>query len=287
MFYGIHVPQFGDYADVRLLATLAREAEGAGWDGFFLWDHIALQWPSPVADTTVALAAIALNTSRLRFGPLVTPLARRRPWKLARETATLDQLSGGRLILGVGLGDGPDEFGNLGEAADRRTRAAMLDEALEVLTGLWRGELFKRDGAHYKILQACFTPAPVQSPRIPIWVAGLWPHKAPFRRAARWDGIFPIWHQQFFTEMMSVEHIKEAIAYVREHRQGAGPFDVVHGGNTPGHPSQDGDIVAPYTEAGVTWWLENISPWRFGWEWKGEWPLEAMRDRIRRGPPKA
>ncbi|HKZ83767.1 MAG TPA: LLM class flavin-dependent oxidoreductase [Anaerolineae bacterium] len=284
MHFGIHVPTFADYADARLLADLAREAEIAGWEGFFLWDQIAVDWPVPVVDTTVALAAIALNTDRIRFGPLITPLARRRPWKVARETATLDRLSSGRLILGVGLGDGAQEFDNLGERADRRARGVMLDEALEVVTGLWRGEAFDYEGTHYSIKQAFFTPRPMQSPRIPIWVAGVWPNKRPFRRAARWDGVFPLWREQFFNQMMPVERVKEAVAFVRERRSAETPFDIAHWGLTSGtDQAQNADTVATYAEAGVTWWLENISPWRFGWE-KGAWPLEAMWERIRQGP---
>jgi len=290
MHFGIHVPTFADYANARLLADLAREAEGAGWEGFFLWDQIAVDWPLPVVDTTVALAAIALNTDRIRFGPLITPLARRRPWKVARETVSLDRLSSGRLILGAGLGDGAQEFDNLGEQTDRRARGAMLDEALEVVTGLWRGEAYDYEGAHYSIKQALFTPRPMQSPRIPIWVAGVWPNKRPFRRAAHWDGVFPLWREQFFNQMMPVERVQEAVAFVheiraREGRAGDGPFDVAHWGLTSGSDrAQDAEAVAAYAEAGVTWWLENVSPWRFGWE-KGAWPVEAMQERIRQGPP--
>jgi alkanesulfonate monooxygenase SsuD/methylene tetrahydromethanopterin reductase-like flavin-dependent oxidoreductase (luciferase family) len=285
MQYGIHVPQFGDYADARRLAELAQEAEAAGWEGFFLWDHITTEWPDRVVDTTVALTAVALSTQRIRFGPLVTPLVRRRPWKVARETASLDHLSGGRLVLGVGLGDSADEFQHLGEAGERKVRAAMLDEALEVVTGLWRGEKFHHQGQHYHITQGWFMPPALQSPRIPIWAAGVWPNKAPFRRAARWDGIFPLWKEQRFDQMMPVEHVKEIVAYVRDQRRSDAPFDVAHWGITPGDPAQAAAIVTPYAGAGVTWWLENVSPWRWGWEWKGAWPLEAMRARIRRGPP--
>ena len=285
MRFGIHVPTFADYADARLLADLAREAEAAGWDGFFLWDQITTDWPVPVVDTTVALAAITLNTDRIRFGPLITPLARRRPVKVARETATLDQLSNGRLILGVGLGDSPTEFDHLGEQPDRKVRGAMLDEALDIVTGLWRGEVVDHDGRHYAIKQALFTPKPIQSPRIPIWVAGVWPRKAPFRRAARWDGMFPLWHQQSFGGMMPVEEMKQAVDFVREQRRSDAPFDVAHWGITAGADrAKDTEAVAPYADLGVTWWIENISPWRFGWE-QGAWPVETMRQRIRLGPP--
>src|SRR3954468_19670952 len=145
MQFAINTPNFGSFADVRLLAELAREAEDAGWDGFFVWDHIggsSLQ-AIPMADPWVALTAMAMATSRVKLGPIVTPLPRRRPWKLARESVTLDHLSQGRLILGVGLGDPvATEFGSFGDETDPRRPAAMLDEGLEVLTGLWRGEPF-------------------------------------------------------------------------------------------------------------------------------------------------
>lgn len=285
MRYGLYIPPFGDYADARILARLAHEAEDAGWDGFFLWDHVAMDWPDPVVDPWVALAAIAVNTRRIRIGPLVTPLPRRRPWKLARETVSLDHLSGGRLILGVGTGVYRTEFDQLGEPADLKVRAAMLDEGLEVLTGLWRAQPFSYSGQYYQVREALFTPPPVQSPRIPIWVAGFWPNKAPFRRAARWDGVFPL-DRDNRTGSMSVDQVKDMLAYIRAHRTVDAPFDVVHRGTTLGEDAaQDADIVAPYKEVGVTWWLENIHPWRFGWDGLGKWPTEIMRERIRKGPP--
>ncbi|HSB02371.1 MAG TPA: LLM class flavin-dependent oxidoreductase, partial [Anaerolineales bacterium] len=182
MKYGLYLPNFGAFADARLLANLARDAEQAGWDGFFLWDHIARPWVTQVVDTWVALSAIALNTTTIRFGPLVTPLPRRRPWKLARETASLDQLSAGRLILGIGtggIGGLVKEWENFGEELDLRTRAEMLDEGLDILTGLWSGKPFAYTGRHYQVKDTEFIPAPIQSPRVPIWVAGNWPHKAP------------------------------------------------------------------------------------------------------------
>ena len=158
--FGIDLPTYGEFADPRLLASLAREAEDAGWDGFFLYDQVAPERPLPLVDPWIALTAVALATTRLRLGTLVTPLPRRRPWKLARETVSLDHLSGGRLILGVGLGVSPEEFDDLGEEADLRTRAAMLDEALIVLTGLWSGEPFSHQGTHYTVRAAQFLPPP-------------------------------------------------------------------------------------------------------------------------------
>jgi len=293
MRYGLYIPPFGDYADARVLADLARDAEEAGWDGFFLWDHLTLEYEpdAPMVDIWVALTAIAMRTERIRFGPLVTPIARRRPWKLARETASLDQLSGGRLILGVGAGVvNPPEYEHLGEPGDLKVRAAMLDEGLEILTGLWRGEPFSYTGAHYTVKEACFIPTPAQQPRIPIWVAGLWPNKAPMRRAARWDGVYPL-NRDDPTEDMTPEQIKEVVAYVTAHRKSDAPFDVVHRGTTPGRDSaedaaESAAIVATYAEAGVTWWVESIGPWRFEWNFQPPWPTEAMRACIRKGPPR-
>lgn len=164
MFYGVHVQNSGEYGDPRILVDLAREAEEAGWDGFFIWDHLlySVQETLPVVDSWIALAAIALNTRHVRIGPMVTPLARRRPWKLAREAASLDLLSNGRLVLGVGLGEPAEvEFARFGEVSDARTRAAKLDEALAVLAGLWSGEPFSHEGVHYSIREATFLPTPV------------------------------------------------------------------------------------------------------------------------------
>lgn len=286
MKFGLYLPPCGEYADARRLADLAREAEEAGWEGFFIWDHMQMGWPTAVVDPWIALTAVAMNTRRIRFGPLVTPLPRRRPWKLARETASLDRLSGGRLTLGIGLGYGEQEFSNFGEPAGPQVRAAMLDEALEVLAGLWSGAPFAYRGVHYQIEEVQFTPTPVQAPRIPIWVAGFWPKKAPFRRAARWDGAFPLVEND--APMMTPQEIREVGAYIIDQRSHAEPFDLVHSGVTPGEDlRRAAEIAQPYAEAGVTWWLENINPWRFGYNpATGEgWPLEAMRQRIFQGPP--
>lgn len=286
MKYAINIINFGDDCGAaRTLATLARDAEEAGWDGFFIWDHIALPWPAPMADPTIALAAIAMSTERIRFGAMVTPLPRRRPWKFARETASLDRLSGGRLIVGVGIGDSEYEFDNLDEETDLRMRGAMLDEALDVLTKLWRGEPFSHEGEHYTVKDACFAPTPIQQPRIPIWVAGLWPGGAPFRRAAKWDGVIPGRRDFEPGVMLTPDEVRAVIATIKKHRTIDDPFDVSHFGATPGGaPSQAADIIGPYAEAGVTWWHELISTLRFGTEPS---PFDAMRRRIRQGPTRS
>jgi hypothetical protein len=284
MKYGIHVPNFGAYSDARVLAKLARDAEQAGWDGFFLWDHLAQEWPDSFVDTTISMAAIALNTERIFFGPMITPIPRRRPAKLARETATFDQLSGGRFILGVGLGIVKEEFDLLGEQTDLKTRAAMLDEGLDVLTKFWKGEDFTHKGAHYTVQGLRFVPTPLQQPHIPIWVAGTWPHKAPFRRAAKWDGAFPLREGMSFNQMMPPEDMHECIRYIRSQRVNDDPFDIAHWGISKN--AQDVTAVESYAEIGVTWWLENVSPWVYGWDWSGVWPVEAMHERILQGPPR-
>jgi len=211
---GVYVPNFGAFGSARTLADVAADAEAAGWDGVFIWDHIARPFSTDLVDPWVALAAIALRTTRVRIGALVTPLPRRRPWKVARETVSLDRLSTGRLVFGVGSGSpgGRDvEWASFGEALDGAARGAMLDEALAVLTRLWSGERVSFAGRHYHVRSAQFRPTPLQSPRIPIWVAATWPHQPPLRRAARWDGVFP-W---FGRDAESIERLTSVVSTVR------------------------------------------------------------------------
>lgn len=278
MLYAFDTPQFGPYADPKFLAELARDAEDAGWDAFFIWDHIQVNWPDPVADPWIALAAMAIATKRIRLGPLVTPLYRRSPWKLARETVTLDHLSDGRITLGVGLG--ADMFGEISTfdgPLDDKTRAAMLDEGLAVLQGLWSSEKFSFEGKYYKVREAQFLPGPLQRPRIPIWIAGSWPNKPPFRRAARFDGVAPV--STDIEKSLTPDDIRAIVAFIKRQRTSDAPFDVVHSGETPGeNAEQDREIVAPYAEAGATWWLEGILPWKTA--------LDKVRARIRKGPPR-
>jgi hypothetical protein len=215
MRFGLHLPNFEVGGDPHALADLAAQAEAAGWDGFFLWDHILGDpaWRTPMLDPWIALAAVASATSRLRLGALVTAVPRRRPWQLARETATLDLLSGGRLVVGVGLGNPPGaEFEHFGEDGDARRRARRLDEGLVILNGLWSGEPFGFNGEEYRMRETVFLPTPVQRPRPPIWVAAHWPARAPLRRAARWDGVFP---EHADGRRLSPSELGELLEYVR------------------------------------------------------------------------
>jgi alkanesulfonate monooxygenase SsuD/methylene tetrahydromethanopterin reductase-like flavin-dependent oxidoreductase (luciferase family) len=286
--YGIYLPTTGDLSDVATLAEFARMAEQAGWDGCFIWDHL-LAWHQPdlpVLDTTVALSAVVAVTDRIVIGPVITPLARRRPWKVAREMASLDRFSDGRMVLGVGLGGGASEWDEFGEEPNPTTRSGMLDEALDVITGLWSGEPFSHRGTHYRVDGASFTPRPVQRPRIPVWVCGSWPTKAPFRRAARWDGVWPQLREPGPRDV-SPQQVADIVGFITAHRVSDTPFDVVQ---TNGNPTVDLEAdagrVEEYAAAGATWWVEEIYPWRFGLENRGPWPLEAMAERIAAGPPR-
>jgi alkanesulfonate monooxygenase SsuD/methylene tetrahydromethanopterin reductase-like flavin-dependent oxidoreductase (luciferase family) len=267
---GLFVPLFDELADPALVARLSAEAEEAGWDGVFVWDHV--RWREPVvdvADPWITLSAIAIATEGIRLGPMVTPLARRRPVKVARETATLDQLSGGRLTLGVGLGS--DQFGNelsiTGEELDDRRRGRMLDESLEILAAAWSGEPVHHRGEHYSIDGMRFMPRPVQRPSVPVWVAGFYGKSKPLRRAARHQGFFPI----------NLDHPDKLAALVADvtalrkeaDREDAGPYDVVAA-------LPPGSDPTPYAAAGATWWLVEF-PWDTA-------SVDQVREVIRDGP---
>ena len=277
MNYGVYFSSVGEYSSAALLAQLAREAEDIGWDGVFIWDHMSR--PVAAADPWVALTAMAVNTMHIKLGPIITPVARRRPWKLARETVTLDHLSKGRLILSVGLGWGNVEFETFGEESDPRLRAEKLDEGLDVLTGLWSGEKFSYSGRHYQLKDAQFLPKPYQRPRIPIWACGAWPaKKAPFKRAAKWDGVVAICGTGEDRAILP-EEISTIKTYVSKYRESDEPFDVVVIlWSEGGHTLEDLQETRRYEDAGVTWWLEDLSLERFS-------SLEDARSRLFKGPP--
>jgi alkanesulfonate monooxygenase SsuD/methylene tetrahydromethanopterin reductase-like flavin-dependent oxidoreductase (luciferase family) len=270
MKYGFVLP----YGDARIAADLAQAAEQAGWDGFFVWEPV---WG---IDAWVALTAAAMRTDRIRLGTLLTPLSRMRPWKLASETATLDQLSNGRVILSVGLGAVDTGFDAFGEVTDRKTRAELLDEGLDILTGLWRGQPFTYAGKHYTIKETSFypPPPPVQQPRIPIWVVGAWPHDRSMRRVIRYDGLLPTIKERATTP----DDIRAMNAFIVENRIEPTPFDIIMEGETPGDDrEQAAAIIRPWVDAGVTWWIEAM--WNTIDKPGG---LEAVRKRIQQGPPR-
>jgi alkanesulfonate monooxygenase SsuD/methylene tetrahydromethanopterin reductase-like flavin-dependent oxidoreductase (luciferase family) len=275
MRFAVGLPNRREYADPGLLVDLAVLAEDSGWDGVFVWDHLVdRERGAPATDPWIASAAIAQATERVRLGVMVCVLPRRRPWKVARETAALDRLSDGRLVFGAGLGARPEEdFEPFGEDGNARVRADLLDEGLEIVTGLWSGQPFSFSGERYRVEDAVFRPPPVQSPRPPVWTAGTWPARRPFRRAARWDGVFPTHAEVSDAETMTPEQLGEIVDYTLSHRSADGPFDVAMEGVSTAEERVDG----AYAKAGLTWWIEKL-----GW-FRG--PLEPMRSRIAAGPP--
>jgi len=261
--HAICLANIGTYADPRVGVRVARVAEAAGWDGVFIWDHLAFVWGPPATDPWIALAAIAGATSSVRVGTAVTPVARRRPHVLAHEVASLDVLSGGRVIFGAGLGGSETEFGRFGEPTDAKVRAAMLDEGLDVMRRLWSGEEVTHRGTHYTVDGVTLAPTPAQE-HVPVWIGGNRP--ASLRRAARWDG----WLADSAdpTGMtLSPDDVARSVERIgRGH-----DFDVaVLGQSDRGEPAE-------YERAGATWWLENLHDMRGS--------LDEVLALVGRGPP--
>jgi hypothetical protein len=240
-------------------------------------------------DAWVTLGAIAVSTQRIRFGTMITALARRRPWIVARQAATLDQLSNGRMILPVGLGTLDDGgFSNVGELQERKIRAERLDESLEIITGLWTGTPFAYAGTHYHIKEMTFTPPPVQKPRLPVWVVGAVDSPKSLGRALNYDGILPTKkdasgrygsYGAVFPD--DLRALREQINQHLERNPKPMPFEVAMEGETPGdRQDQAAEIIRPLAEAGLTWWNENV--WGSPYEKGG---VEGMRKRIQQGPP--
>lgn len=271
MRYGFVIPG----GDVETLIETAQEVEVAGWDAVFVGDGVY------GTDPWIALAAIAVRTTRVRLGPLVTPASRRRPWKLASETATLDRLSHGRVILPVGLGAINTGFAQVGEQTDRALRAQLLDECLEVVTRFWSGRPFDYEGSHYHIhWDMAWSYTPVQRPRIPIWVVGVWPRERSLARALRYDGVLAAkMDVSGPTSGMTAGEIRALTRVIVERRRGAAPFDIVLEGVTPiGDRAQADAAMIPLAEAGATWWIESM--------WDAPGGMDAVRTRIRQGPPR-
>ncbi|MFX0116720.1 MAG: LLM class flavin-dependent oxidoreductase [Candidatus Hodarchaeota archaeon] len=283
MKFGISISNLGIYSDFEGLIALAQDAEEAGWNGIFPWDHI-LHKPREklrVIDPWIALAAIATNTKKVMLGPMVTPLARRRPWKVARESVSLDHLSKGRLILGVGLGSVVNQdFRRFGEETHNRLRGEKLDESLEILRGLWKGEPFSFSGKHYRIEEeTVFLPKPYgDKDRIPVWVGGgklSWRMK-PFQRAAKFEGAFPEFSNQ--KGDIVAKYFENVADYIEQFRGNLKGFDFITLGKAPKGRKAIKEYFTPILKSGqITWWVERV------YSWKGD--LEQIRRKISDGPP--
>ncbi|MGH9245860.1 MAG: LLM class flavin-dependent oxidoreductase [Acidimicrobiales bacterium] len=274
MRFGISVPNVGD--PIRLV-EVARAADVAGWDAFFLWDHIVVDRDAPpaISEPWTVLAAAAAATSHIRLGTMVTPVARRRPWVLARQVTTVDHLSGGRAVLGVGLGIPPGaEYATFGEPDEPRRHAALLDEGLEVISELWSGEPVRHNGAHFEVSDVRFLPPPVQQPRVPIWVGASLPARAGVRRSARWDGVVPLFSDGHDLRPVAPSEVASIVQEVAERRVATTPFDVVVWAIDP-----DAELRGEYDQAGATWLIEGPAP---GPDW-----LDDALEIAGAGPPTA
>ena len=284
MRFSLNIPNFGDFADPDTVARVASAAEAAGWDALFVWDHVVhdKRYQRSFGDPWMLLTAAALATTRIKLGPMVTPVPRRRPQQLARQVSTLDNLSGGRVIFGAGLG-GPieDEYGSFGEPTDPKLLAELLDEGLYLLDRYWSGEAVTHDGRHYQVHDVTLLPTPVHRPRVPVWIGGFWPHRRPMRRAARWDGAIPLFLSATHGHAPPVDEVRDMVAYVGGNLDGdAGrPFEVVLGGASPTNTAEARDLLGPLIEAGATWWDERRP---IDDEIKR---LEPVLRRIEAGPP--
>ncbi|HEX6510614.1 MAG TPA: LLM class flavin-dependent oxidoreductase [Chloroflexota bacterium] len=269
MKYGFVIPG----GDVTVLVEIAQEVEEAGWDAVFVADGVY------GTDPWISLAAIAVRTERVRIGTLLTPPSRRRPWKLASETATLDRLSNGRVILSTGLGATNTGFDKVGEETDRTVRAELFDEGLELVTRFWSGHPFTYSGRHYHVnWDVPWSYEPVQSPRITIWVVGAWNRPRSMARALRYDGILPVaLGEEGSFSPITPSTVREIRTYVDEHRDTGGTFDIVIEGVTPADNREKArSILCSFEDAGATWWIESM------WDVPGG--LEAARARARQGP---
>lgn len=269
--FGLYLPNFGELAKPDNMIKLAKLAEENGWDGIFLWDHIPADASMAAYDPWLLLTLVATNTETLRVGTAVTPLARRRPQKIAKEIVTLDHISNGRVILGIGLGV-ESEYVSYGEPFNPRKVAEKLDECVNILHLLWSGEPVDYQGKHYQI-KAQHLPKPVQI-QVPIWVAGTWPNKAPFRRAARHQGVFPL--KVGFKERLTSVEYSDIIRYIEKHRRDLENYDVVKAVYSDGDPEKDSWIKG-YVDAGANWILECLDP--------GRGDIDTLFEMVKRGPP--
>jgi alkanesulfonate monooxygenase SsuD/methylene tetrahydromethanopterin reductase-like flavin-dependent oxidoreductase (luciferase family) len=273
MKFSLSLMNFDYFGDVNVIAQLAREAEDAGWDAVFISDHVNWKDMGFHVDPWIALGLIADRTERVLIGTAVTPIARRRPTKLAREILTLHQLSGGRFIFGAGSGIWASEYDDLGDASELKVRAEMLDEGLELLQKTWVGNDFSHHGKHYQAKGQTFCPG---GAKIPIWVGASWPKRKPFLRAARFDGVMAM--NNDFTKPLSVAHVVEIKQFIDQERDDDKPFDIAVGLNTTEDAASDVDRAQAYEAAGADWWQEGVFPYAKN--------IDLLRAIIRRGPPR-
>jgi len=265
MRFGFVVPT-GDAADV---AEMAVAAEGSGWDGLFVWE------PIYGVDAWVSLGAAAMRTTTIRLGTLLTAISRRKPWELAGQVATVDRLSSGRVTLSVGLGALDSGFAAFGEVCDRRTRAELMDEALEIMTRLWTGQPASFSGRHYTVTPCDFPTITnvVQQPRPPVWCVGALGSAKSMARALRCDGLIPQIIDGGEARQATLPELIAAMPSIRAVTDGR-PFDVIVEGSFDEHSP------AAWFEAGATWWIESL------WDaMHGPDPVGAAMDRLRAGPP--
>jgi hypothetical protein len=280
MKFGFIIPN----GSSQQIVKLAGEAEKAGWDGVFYYDDIYTDSKTEMSAAWPVMAAIAVTTRKIKFGSLLTAIGRRRPWEVARESVTVDQLSNGRLILPTGLGwVGDGAYTKAGMESDRKIRAELLDEGLEIIDGLWGGKPFSYKGKHNQIKTMTFLPRPVQRPRIPIWVVGAWGRPKSMARVLKYDGLIPVLkksdgsHEEVtpnkFREMKEFAlHNRKIIGYRRK------DFDIIKDGMTPSNERKASEIIEPFAEAGATWWTETM--------W-GTKKYQRVLERIQAGPPKS
>ncbi len=290
MKYGLYCPTFGEYSDPKYLVELAQLAEKSGWDGFFIWDHILLTGRGlPVADAVTTLSAIAAKTEKIKLGPMITPIPRRRPWKLAKELITIDHLSSGRITLGAGIGDPDWEYSLFGENPSLRTRAKKLDEGLEIISQMCSGEI-EYHGTQYDVQKAEIGPSSLQQPRIPIWIGGTYGNKPPFRRAAKWDGVFPIKMDidellqpvesvRNWTSMwLKPSQLSEITELIVKYRGSLVGFDVANSGSILNISEKEAkEKIKMFENVGASWWLE--------WILDAPSLVDDYKELIMKGPP--
>lgn len=277
MKFGFVLP----FGSARETAEAAKLAEQAGWDGLFVWEPV---WG---IDAWVSMTAAAMVTQKIMLGTMLSPISRMRPWDLAGKAVTLDHLSNGRLTISVGLGAVDTGFADFGEVTDRKARAELVDESIDILHGLWKGQPFTHDGKHYKIKENKFVhqpPKPLHHDRVPIWMVGALGHEKSMRRVLKCDGLLPTKLDPSSTgpvdkPLFSPADLRDAIAWIKANRTATTPFDIVMEAPFGADPAKEAEIMAPWQEAGATWWIDSM--------WMAENNDDGkrkVRERIELGP---